>query len=84
MARWQAEVIGPWIVDPDGQKSKKLSRDYAGCTISDVTGQPVANLLPDPNLVAVVVVCEADVLDALEADGDYLCLWSEEIVGEAF
>ena len=81
MAKWQAEVVGSWVVDPDGQRSKKLSRDYAGCTISDVTGQSAANLLPDPNLVSILVECEADVLDAIEKDGNYQVLWSEEIGG---
>lgn len=80
MVRWQAEVIGPWVIDLDGQKSKKLSRDYAGLFISDVTGQPSANIVPDPNLVAVLVTCEAAVLEAIKKDNAYLIVWSEEIV----
>lgn len=82
MAKWQAEITGPWVTDPDGQKSKKLSRDYAGLFISDVTGQPSENVTPDPNLVTVLVTCEAAVLEQIEADGVYFIQWAEEIVEE--
>ena len=80
MARWAAEVLSPWIVDANGQRSIQVSRDYAGLTGSDVTGQPVANIVPDPNLMAVLIECEAAVLDAIEKDSNYQVLWSEEIV----
>ncbi len=79
MVKWRSEIIGPWIVDPDGQQSKKLSRDYAGCFISDVTGQ--TNLLPEPNLVAVVVTCEADVMEAIMADNEYLVVGGRDARG---
>ncbi len=82
MAKWQAAISGTWITDPDGQRSKQLSRDYAGVFISDTTGQQ--NVIPDPNLVTMLVTCEASVLDAIEINGTYLVLWSEEIVEGGF
>ena len=82
MAKWQAEVLSPWTVDANGQRSIQISRDYAGLTGSDITFQPAENLVPDPNLMAVLIECEAAVLDAIEADGDYLVLWSKELSEE--
>lgn len=82
MAKWQAEIVGPWVVDPDGQRSKKLSREYVGLFISDITGQPGKNLIPDPNLVSVLVTCEATALEQIETDGAYFILWAEEIEKE--
>ena len=81
MAKWQAEVLSPWMVAANGQRSIQISRDYAGLIGSDVTGQRAANILPDPNMMAVVIECEAVVLDAIEKDGNYQVLWSEEIGG---
>ena len=82
MAKWRAEILSPWIVETNGQKSIQLSRDYAGLTGSDVTGQPAANIPPDPNLVVVGIECEATVLEAIERDAVYRVLWSEEIIEE--
>ena len=78
--KWQAEILSPWIVGADGQRSIQISRDYAGLTGSDVTGQPVANIVPDPNMMAVLIECEAAVLDDIEKDSNYLVLFAEEIV----
>jgi len=78
---YQAEIAGPWVV-VNGANVIKLSQDFAHLSGSDTTGQPIKSIIPDPNLVVVRVECEADVLDAIEADGDYLVLWSEE-VGDA-
>ena len=80
MAKWQAEVLSPWMVDANGQRSIQISRDYAGLTGSDVTGQRAENIVPDPNMMAVVIECEAAVLDAIEKDSNYLVLFAEEIV----
>jgi hypothetical protein len=46
---------------------------------SDVTGQPVASLLPAPNVHTVELVCTDASLAALQADSNYApgILWSE-------
>ena len=78
--KWQAEILSPWMVDASGQRSIQISRDYAGLTGSDVTRQPVANIVPDPNMMAVLIECEAAILDDIEKDSNYLVLFAEEIV----
>jgi len=76
MAKWQAEVIGPWHPD----RIPQIARDYAGLRMSETAGQAASQITPDPNLVTTWVECEAAVLDAIEKDGNYHVLWSEEIV----
>jgi len=46
----------------------------------DVTGQPSANLHPDPNMFIVQMVLYKATLTAIEADPKYRVLWSEEII----
>ena len=79
---WQAEIVTPRVV-VDGVNVAKVSQDYAHLFGADVTGQPARNIPTDPNLLVVRVLCEADVLEAIEADGEYLVLWSEEVVEDA-
>ena len=78
---WRAEIMTPWIgtgASTDANRPK-LSDDYV-IGFEDVTGQPTGNLHPAPNLYIVQVECDAAMLNAIEADADYLVLWSEEIV----
>ena len=79
---YQAEIASPWVV-VNGINTIKLSQDFAHLRGSDATGQPMKNIIPDPNLVVVRVECEVDMLEAIEADGEYLVLWSEEVVEDA-
>jgi hypothetical protein len=76
------ECMTQWKGDgtQDNANRPTIGDDYAVKKWQDHTGQPSANLQPDPNLYIVYVECEADVLDAIEADGNYFVLWSEEIV----
>jgi len=82
MAKWQSEIMSPWVVRADGVRVVRVTQDFAGVTMSDTSGQPSANLTPNPNLMTCWVECEEAVLDAIEADADYLVLWSEEIPEE--
>ena len=81
---WRAEITTTWTGTgaQDDDNRPQLGDDYALRKWEDVTGQPSANLRPDPNLYVVRVECEEAVLDAIEADADYLVLWSEEIAEE--
>ena len=45
---------------------------------TDVTRQPAENLLPEPNLVTVEIVCDEATFATIAADNDFLVLWSEE------
>ena len=82
MTQWQSEIMSPWVVRGDGERVVRVTQDFAGITMSDTSCQPSANLTPDPNLMTCLVTCEEAVLDAIEADADYLVLWSEEIAEE--
>ena len=82
MTRYQAEILSPWVVSADGQRTIQLSQDYAGLTGSDITGQPAQNVVPDPNLVAVLIECEEAVLGAIEKDNVYPVVWAQELLEE--
>jgi len=77
---WRAEIVTPWAGTGTGGDPNRpcIDGDYALAKSEDVTSQLSANLRPDPNLYVVRVECEAVVLDAIEADGDYLVLIAEE------
>jgi len=79
MAKWTAEILSSWTTDPDGQRSVKVTRDFAGINMSDTTGQE--NVIPDPNLMICRITCEAAVLEAIEAGG-YQIMWAEEVPEE--
>jgi hypothetical protein len=82
MADWRGEVVTAWVADAEGNRPQ-LADDYPGVSWSDVTGQPVTAITPEPNLfsVAITWASQAD-MDAIAADANYLVLWSEEIVDE--
>lgn len=79
---WQATVCTSWIGTgaEDDANRPNLGDEYKLAKWEDVTGTPAANLAPDPNLYIVRIECEADVLDAIEGDGRFMVLWSEEII----
>lgn len=77
----RAQVLTPWI--GDGRSADSANRAAVGDAYTlerwtDVTGQPAENLQPDPNLLAVEIVCEDAVLAQIDADPDYEILWSED------
>ena len=79
---WRAEVTTSWTgtgASTDDANRPQLGDDYALLKREDITGQPSANLQPDPNLYNVLVEVEESVLDAINADPDYLVLWQELI-----
>lgn len=79
---WRSEVITGWGHKATGANKAQLALNYP-LMCQDITGQPSANLWPEPNLLTVYVECEAVVLDAIEVDADYHVLWSEEIIDDA-
>jgi len=82
---WSAGVLTAWTGSAtslaDAHRPQLLD-DYDILRFEDITRQDAQNLQPDPNLYLIQVECEADVLGAIEADADYLVLWSEEIAEE--
>lgn len=79
---WEAEIVTAWGYKPSGANKAQLALAYP-LLCQDITGQPSTNLQPDPNLLSVYVECEASVLDAISADGDFHILWQEEIIDDA-
>jgi hypothetical protein len=72
---YAVEVVTRWTESGGRREAEVVTRCPGAWT--DATGQPDANLNPDPNAVVWRGVVDAAVLDALEADADVLVLWSE-------
>lgn len=75
-------VLTPWLEDADGLKKPKVFEDYpmsTGDKWMDTTGQPVENLMPDPNLYAIEAITSGALHTMIASDTNYLIL-SEEIV----
>ena len=79
MANYQALVTTAWTADATSNRPA-FHDDYPSASWSDVTGQPVENIVPAPNLCNIVIECDLTTLNTIEADVNYLVIWSEEIV----
>jgi len=78
----KAHILTPW--DGDGSEDNPyhpLLSDAFPTTQSwrDVTGQPVPNLHPDPNLLVIEVICDKETLSAIEADPRFLVIWGSDM-----
>ena len=83
---WKVLIVTPWIGSGIGDDvhRAKLSVDHPlpsgmECSGSDVTGQPAAGLIPNPNLFVVLVTATPEYIAEIEADANYLVLSAEEI-----
>lgn len=56
----------------------QITDDYLLQSCRDVTGCPGQSIIPDVNLYAVEIVCDAATLAAIAADVNYHVLWSSE------
>ena len=77
-----AEVMTPWIGDgtPKINPRRPLLSDVFGLTKwGDVTGQPVIDLPPDPNLYVIKIQCSDAVLDSILLDDRFLIIWSSDV-----
>ena len=75
----KAEVLTAWVGDGvsiETANRPKLIDDYS-VKMEDVTGQPSANLHPDPNLYIVQIECDQATLDLIDADPNYVIGWVE-------
>jgi len=70
------QVLTFWVAD--GTNTVDVVRRYAG-TWTDITGQPDANLIPEPNVVVWHGLVDEATLTVLEADPDIVVLNSEEV-----
>ncbi len=81
----RARIVTPWKgtgtrADP---YRPQVADDYA-MQQTDVTGQPVANIIPAPNAVTIEAIMPDATLAAIEADPNYgqgAVLWSEPYPG---
>ncbi len=80
MATYRGEVVTRWKSEP-GRNDMELATLYAGA-FTDVTGQPDANLVPDPNALVVAFEVDGTTLAAMQADATLIILWAEEIKAE--
>jgi hypothetical protein len=56
-----------------------IAIDYTFAKWRDATGQPSGNLMPDPNLMLVVMEVDDAVADTIDADVNYTVMSSEAI-----
>jgi len=80
----RAAIVTPWVeggLAPGmpGSFKPMFHDDYTFIRWEDVTGQPIPNIMPDPNEYTLVAEMEQGVFDTLAADPDYEVLWSEEV-----
>jgi hypothetical protein len=80
----RAQVLTPYI--GDGLTAQTAFRPlladaYAVGECIDATDAPAQNIITAPNLLAVDVTCDAATLAAIEADGRFLILWSDDNAG---
>lgn len=81
MTTYRGEVVTRWKSEP-GRNDMELATLYAGA-FTDVTGQPDANLVPDPNALVVAFEVDGTTLAAMQADATLIILWAEKIKAEA-
>jgi hypothetical protein len=80
---YRARVATSWIAaTAERGNHPRLDDDHSLESWSDVTGQDVTVISPDPNAYTIDVVCDAATLDALNADTNCAVMWSEEIIEE--
>jgi hypothetical protein len=75
----RAQVVTPWTGSGSDAASYRpqLAADYALVSWVDATGQPAANLVPNPNLYTVEIVCQDAVLALIAGNANYSIVWSE-------
>lgn len=83
MALVTAQILTPWVgtgVAPADTRRPKLADDYPAIqSWTDATGQPAADLIPDPNAYVIEATLDDTVLAQIEADPSYgqgAVLWS--------
>ena len=80
---YNARVVTQWVAaTTERGNHPRIDDDHNLYSWSDVTGQSVDVISPDPNAYTVEVVCDEVTLDALEADDNCVVMWSEEIIEE--
>lgn len=76
----RVQLLSPWIGDGTfgtNPYRPAFRDDYTYVRYADVTGQPGDQLPPSPNVLTLEALVDDAVFDVLEADTDYLILWSE-------
>lgn len=80
MATYRGEVVTRWKSEP-GRNDMDIALRYPGA-FSDATGQPDANLVPDPNALVVAFEVDDATLAAMQTDAALIILWAEELKTE--
>jgi hypothetical protein len=71
-------VLTTWITNPDGTHTPDLTLP-AGCSATDITGQPCENIEPAPNSVTWEVWCPDSAAADAVADAVDAVLWVEDV-----
>ena len=80
MAIIHGEAVTRWVSEP-GRNDMEIALNYNGA-FTDTTGQPDANIAPDPNAFVVFFEVEDTTLEAMQKDANLVILWTEEIKAE--
>lgn len=77
MTTYRGEAVTRWVSEPD-RNDMEIALNHNGA-FTDVTGQPDANIPPDPDAFVVFFEVKAATLAAMQNDANLVILWSEEV-----
>ncbi len=81
MALVRAEILTPWedVANETGgvQRWPLVSSVFRLACWQDITGQPSANLLPNPNLFSILAVADETEIAAIKLDNRFFVVWEE-------
>ncbi len=81
MAVQICEIFTPYISDGENNRPQLID-DYPllnGEGWIDKTEQSTGNIIPDPNLISIWVRTSSETIALIEADDNYMVLWSADI-----
>lgn len=78
---WEIGITSLWV-DDNGRNRAQAFIDYAGQSLWDVSGTPASQLIPGENVVAIEGVVDDATYTAMQADGNVVIVWAEEVVDE--
>lgn len=77
----EADIVTPWTEDVfGGMQPLVCMSGYTVIEATDITNQPNANIIPEPNVCVWRIVVDTDTFAAIEADSNFSVLASREVL----